>query len=174
MVSARGRQESQSESRKEEWRSSLSLSLIHFETFARQAKAKTTEIVWILVYPQHVTDTCSILGQIKLGNQVPFGSKIRAKKPRENQNAPLYPQSPSFILQERERIIFFLYFLQECACVVVNPCVSRKYIINLRPSHPWYCSNYILQNGNMHTEQDTSSWRLSSKVFKSMEKWDTN
>ena len=43
-------------------------------------------------------------------------------------------------------------------------------LINLRPSHPWYCSNYILQNGNMHTEQDTSSWRLSSKVFKSMEK----
>ena len=37
MVSARGRQESQSESRKEEWRSSLSL--IHLEKFARQAKA---------------------------------------------------------------------------------------------------------------------------------------
>ena len=84
----------------------------------------------------------------------PLAQRSGAKKPRESRNAPLYPQSSSIILQERGCINFFVYFVQDCACVVVNPCVSR---INLRPSHPCYCSNYILQNGNMHTEQDTSS-----------------
>ena len=123
------------------------------------------------MYPQHVTDTCSILGQNKLGNQGPLAQRSGAEKPHESQNAPLYPQSSSFNLQEGGRINFFVYFVQDCVCVVVIIPVSRgNTLINLRPSHPWYCSNYILQNGNMHTEQDTSSWRLSSKVFKSMEK----
>ena len=58
----------------------------------------------------------------------PLAQRSGAKKPRESQNAPLYPQSSSFILQEGGRINFFVYFVQDCACVVVNPCVSRKYI----------------------------------------------
>ena len=74
-----------------------------------------------------VTDT-GFKNPWTLGNQVPVGSKIWSKKPCERQNAPLYPQSSSFILQEGGRINFFVYFVQDCACVVVNPCVSRKYI----------------------------------------------
>ena len=58
----------------------------------------------------------------------PLAQRSGAKKPRESRNAPLYPQSSSIILQERGRINFFVYFVQDCACVVVNPCVSRKYI----------------------------------------------
>ena len=27
-----------------------------------------------------------------------------------------------------DALIFFVYFVQDCACVVVNPCVSRKFI----------------------------------------------
>ena len=102
-----------------------------------------------------------------LGNQVPVGSKIRSKKATRKPKRAIISLILILYFKEGGRINFFVYFVQDCACVVVNPCVSR---INLRPSHPWYCSNYILQNGNMHTEQDTSSWRLSSKVFKSMEK----
>ena len=72
-----------------------------------------------------VTDT-GFKNPWTLGNQVPVGSKIRSKKPCESENAPLYPQSSSFNLQEGGRINFFVYFVQDCACVVVNPCVSRS------------------------------------------------
>ena len=46
---------------------------------------------------------------------------------RKPKRAIISPTS-SFILQEGGRINFFVYFVQDCACVVVNPCVSRKYI----------------------------------------------
>ena len=61
----------------------------------------------------------------------PLAQRSGAKKPRESQNAPLYPQSPSFILQEGGRINVFFYFVQDCACVVVILCVSSKYINQL-------------------------------------------
>ena len=83
MVSARGRQESLTESRKEERRRSLSL--IHLETFAidllGRLKHRLLKLFeYLCTLNTLPTRDLKILGQIKLGNQVPVGSKIRSKK----------------------------------------------------------------------------------------------
>ena len=78
--------------------------------------------------PTRVQSLDRLNWEIKSLHQCWLKNQEQKSHEKLSQNASIYPQSPSFILQEGGRINFFVYFVQECACAVVNLCVSSKYI----------------------------------------------